>query len=129
MQEQFDVLLPVAFAIPENEAHLKTSLEHIFEPQGAAFISMASAIQYENKPKFGPSAISNLRFDAVRYDPVNLTGRLRLLYDMQLTFGCEDVIKDHHDQHSYYNFKFIPEHSLLHIESDALEAPSTADEF
>ncbi|MBD1385305.1 hypothetical protein IDJ75_08445 [Mucilaginibacter rigui] len=129
MQEQFDVSLPAAFAIPENEADLKTSLENIFAPQEPAFSSLASAIQYENKPKFGPSAISNIRFGVVHYDMAILKGRLRVTYDMQLTFGCEDVIKDHLNQHSYYNFLFIPGQALLHFEGDVTELPSTAGEF
>ena len=129
MQEQFDVSLPPAFAIPENEANLKTSLEHIFAPQEPALSSLESAIQYENKPKFGPSAISNLRLDVVHYDAVILKGRLRVTYDMQLTFGCEDLTKDHPNQHSYYNFTFNLAQAQIYFESDAPEAASTADEF
>jgi hypothetical protein len=127
--QQFDISLPAGFVIPTNNGQLIAGLNLFLSPNGIAEPGMADAIQYENKPKFGPSAISNIRFDVMRYDPVNLTGRLRLLYNMQLTFGCEDFVKDHPDQHSYYNFRFISEHSLLHFESDALGAPSTADEF
>jgi len=129
MQEQFDISFPAAFAIPENEANLKTSLEHIFAPQGPALSSLASAIQYENKPKFGPSAISNIRFEVVHLDQDILKGRLRLTYDMQLTFGCEDLIKNHPNQHSYYNFTFNLGQAQICFESDAPEAASTADEF
>jgi hypothetical protein len=129
MQQKFEVSLPAGFAIPVNTEQLKTDLGLLFDSQESALTNLGSALQYENKPKFGPSTISNLRFDVVRYDPLNLKGRLRVVYDMQLTFGCEDVIKTHHDQHSYYNFNFTPAQSLLIFESDAPDPPSTADEF
>jgi hypothetical protein len=47
---------------------------------------------------------------------------------MQLTFGCEDFVKDHLDQHSYYNFNLLSP-GLLRFISDQPEAPTTADEF
>ncbi|MES2061808.1 MAG: hypothetical protein V4456_07810 [Bacteroidota bacterium] len=127
--QQFDALLTPSFAIPENKEQLTLSLDLLLSPGSAAAPGLTSALQYENKPKFGPSAITNLRFDVVQYDPVSLKGRLRLIYDMQLTFDCEDVIKDHLNQHSYYNFRFVPAESLLHFESDTPEMPTTANEF
>lgn len=129
MQQQFDVSLPAGFVIPTSIEQLRVALELLLGFDGISKHDMLSAIQYENKPKFGPSDISNLRFDVVQYDPVNFNGSLRLLYDMQLTFGCEDAIKDHLNQHSYYNFRFILEGTLLHFESDAPEPASTANEF
>lgn len=129
MQQKFDVSLPASFAIPENKDLLKTILEQLFNLQGNALSAITAALQYENKPKFGASTISNLRFEVVRYDSLSQNGRLRVLYDMQLTFGCEDVIKTHHDQHSYYDFNFNPAMSLLQFESDTPEMPSTVDEF
>jgi hypothetical protein len=129
MQEKLDVSLPPGFAIPENKEQLTKALKLIFDLQGDALPAITAALQYENKPKFGASTISNLRFEVVRYDSLSQNGRLRVLYDMQLTFGCEDVIKTHHDQHSYYNFNFNPAMSLLQFESDTPEMPSTVDEF
>ena len=129
MQEQFDVSLPPGFTVPQNKESLTTGLGQLFNRQEAALPALVSALQYENKPKFGPSAISNLRFEVVAYHPAASNGRLRVLYDMQLTFGCEDVTKTHTDQHSYYNFKFNPGQPLLHFEGDASDALSTADEF
>jgi hypothetical protein len=129
MQQQFDVSLPPSFATPETAEQLTTALKSLFGTPETTLASLISALQYENKPKFGPSAINNLRFNVVRYDAGSLKGRLRLLYDMQLTFGCEDVIKDHLNQHSYYNFWFTPGQGLLHFESDAQDLPSTANEF
>ena len=129
MQQKFNVSLPASFIIPENKEQLKTALDHLFNPQEAALPALGSALLYENKPKFGPSAISNFRFDVVRYNSINLKGRLRVVYDMQLTFGCEDAVKTHHDQHSYYDFNFNPAQLLLMFESDAPDPPSTADEF
>ena len=129
MQQRFDIDIPGPFTIPENKESLTKVLEILFDQEESAFPVLMSAIQYENKPKFGPSAISNLRFDVVLYDLVALRGRMRIWYDMQLTFGCEDAIKDHLNQHSYYNFNFIQNKALLHIESDTPEALSTADEF
>jgi hypothetical protein len=129
MQQQFNVDLPSLFTIPENKESLARVLEILFDPEETPLSALISAIQYENKPKFGPSAISNLRYDVVQYDSITLRGRIRVGYDMQLTFGCEDAIKDHLNQHSYYNFRFIAGQSLLHVESDAPEAASTFDEF
>lgn len=129
MQQKFNVSLPASFIIPQNSEQLKTALDHVFNPQGAALPALGSALQYENKPKFGPSTISNLRFEVVAYQPDNLKGRLRIWYDMQLTFGCEDAVKTHHNQHSYYDFNFNPAQLLLMFESDAPDPPSTADEF
>jgi hypothetical protein len=129
MQERFTTLLPAGFAIPENGEQLLIGLNLIFDPQEPALSSLASAIQYENKPKFGPSAISNIRFEVVHFDQDILKGRLRLTYDMQLTFGCEDLIKNHPNQHSYYNFTFNLGQAQICFESDAPEAASTADEF
>lgn len=127
--QQFDVDLPGSFTAPENKESLAKLLNRLFDLQEAGAASLASAIQYENKPKFGPSAISNLHFDIVSYAPGTLNGRLRVTYDMQLTFGCEDLIKDHTGQHSYYNFRFDQTRALLHFKSDAPEEPSTANEF
>jgi hypothetical protein len=127
--QQFDVPLLPGFVIPKNKEQLILRLGLLLSLGGAAMPGLSSALQYENKPKFGPSAISNLRFEVIRYEPLSLKGRLRLMYDMQLTFGCEDVIKDHLNQHSYYNFSFNPGGGLLHFESDIAEMPSTADEF
>jgi len=129
MQEQFDIDFPAPFNIPENKDSLTKVLEIIFDPGERDFSVFTSAIQYENKPKFGPSAISNLRFDVVRYDLVTLRGRIRVWYDIQLTFGCEDTIKDHPNQHSYYNFTFNLAQAQICFESDAPETSSTADEF
>jgi hypothetical protein len=129
MQEKFDVLLPTGFVIPENKVAATRIIEHLFDSQGLALSDLISALQYENKPKFGPSAISNIRLEVAAYDASGLNGRLRVLYDMQLTFGCEDAVKNHLDQHSYYNFKFVPMQALLHFESDAIEIRSTSDEF
>jgi len=125
----FDVSLPTGFAIPENNEQLTLSLPLLLASDGASAPGLTSALQYENKPKFGPSAISNLRFEVVQYHPVSLNGRLRVMYDMQLTFGCEDLTKDHLNQHSYYNFWFVPAKGLLHLKSDAPEMPTTANEF
>lgn len=127
--QAFDISLPAGFTIPVNNEQVIAGLDLFLSPDGIARQDMLSAVRYENKPKFGPSAISNLRFDVLHYDPVSLKGRLRLWYDMQLTFGCEDAIKDHLNQHSYYHFGFILEGTLLHFESDAPEPASTADEF
>nr|WP_067056469.1 hypothetical protein [Mucilaginibacter sp. L294] len=127
--QQFDVPLPTGVAFPENKEQLTLSLALLLDAGGAAETALASALQYENKPKFGPSAISNLRFEVAHYDLVSLRGRIRVLYDMQLTFGCEDVIKDHLNQHSYYNLQFNPGGGLFHFESDTPEMPTTAEEF
>jgi hypothetical protein len=127
--EKFDVMLPEASIIPDTREQLVTLLEQQLQPSSPAFSNMASAIQYENKPKFGPSAISNVHFEVVSYNNSTLTGRLRIRYDMQLTFGCEDLIKDHINQHSYYNLSFRPNERVLRFESDDQEAPSTANEF
>ncbi|MES2267701.1 MAG: hypothetical protein V4520_13135 [Bacteroidota bacterium] len=129
MQQQFDIDLPAAFAASKNDEAVMRFMERLFAPQGTAFATLVSALQYENKPKFGPATISNLRFEIVRYDLVSLKGRVRVLYDMQLTFGCEDMTKDHLNQHSYYNFNFILQPAQMHFASDAPEPASTADEF
>jgi hypothetical protein len=124
--QQFEISTPVGFAMPADNEELTASLKALLSLDHTA---VTSALQYENKPKFGPSAISNLQVNVVRYDAINLKGRVRFTYDMQLTFGCEDVIKDHLNQHSYYNFELNTADGLLRLESDAPELPSTADEF
>ncbi|MBB5397374.1 hypothetical protein [Mucilaginibacter sp. AK015] len=129
MHEQFTIDLSGRFSLPETEGDLMEMLGYLFAPAQSALTDFISALQYENKTKFGPSQISNLRFYPVMYEPATVTGRIRVVYDMQLTFGCEDAVKDHLNQHSYYNFKFNPSKSCLHFESDVPEAPSAAEEF
>ncbi|MBL4678609.1 MAG: hypothetical protein JKY70_20800 [Mucilaginibacter sp.] len=129
MQQSFKTDLPVSVRAPEDPEDIQRFIDTLFEPDNRAYPALVSALQYENKPKFGPSTVSNIRFVVERFDEISLKGRLRISYDMQLTFGCEDFTKDHHNQHSYYNFNInIPDNSL-DFSTDIVEERSTADEF
>ncbi|OJW17430.1 hypothetical protein [Mucilaginibacter sp. 44-25] len=129
MQQSFNTSLPVGFSKLDSPEDILCFIEALFNPDSHAYPLLVSALQYENKPKFGPSTISNLRLSLISFDLQTLSGRLRIGYDMQLTFGCEDLVKDHVNQHSYYNFVIDIAHKNISFASDILETPSTADEF
>lgn len=129
MQQSFNIDLPAGFSTPENPGDVLCFIETLFNPDGRAYPALETALQYENKPKFGPSAISNVGFEIERFDLKTQKGRLRISYDMQLTFGCEDYTKDHRNQHSYYNFVIDISGKTIGFSTDVVEDRSTADEF
>lgn len=124
MTQTFNLPLPL---LPRNERDLTEQLDEILSSSYLADIS--TALIHENKEKFGPSAISNLSYEVVSYNPSTQKGRMRFWYDMQLTFGCEDLIKDHRKQHSYYNFIIDSADLKISFRGDEQESRSTADEF
>jgi len=118
--------LPLS-SLPQNEADLTDQLD---EALSSSYLSdVLTALIHENKEKFGPSAISNLSYEVVSYNPSSQNGRMRFWYDMQLTFGCEDLVKDHKKQHSYYNFNIDSSILKITFYGDEQESRSTADEF
>ncbi|RFZ92570.1 hypothetical protein D0C36_14210 [Mucilaginibacter conchicola] len=129
MQQSFNIDLPLGFNTPEHPDDILCFIEALFNPDSRAYPALESALQYENKPKFGPSAISHVQFVVERFDVASLKGRLRISYDMQLTFGCEDFTKDHRNQHSYYNFNIDISANHIRFSTDIIEERSTADEF
>lgn len=129
MQQSFNIALPVGFSKPDSPDDILCFIEALFNPDSRAYPSLTSALQYENKPKFGPSTITNLALKLVAFDLQTLKGRVRINYDMQLTFGCEDLVKDHVNQHSYYNFVIDIANKNISFKSDIIETPSPADEF
>lgn len=129
MQELFNVALPAGFRKPDTQEEILHTLEALLGPPSRANLSLTAALQYENKPRFGPSAITNLRFKLIDFDLQKLSGRLKVNYDMQLTFGCEDLVKDHVNQHSYYNFVIDVNRKVILFSSDVPEGPSPSDEF
>ncbi|TWR29840.1 hypothetical protein FPZ43_08270 [Mucilaginibacter pallidiroseus] len=124
MMQTFSVPLS---SFPQNEIALTEQLDEILSSSYLADIS--TALIHENKEKFGPSVISNLSFEVVSYNLSAQTGRVRFWYDMQLTFGCEDLVKDHKKQHSYYNFIIDSADLKISFRGDEQESRSTADEF
>ncbi|MFD0795258.1 hypothetical protein ACFQZX_16675 [Mucilaginibacter litoreus] len=129
MKQTFEIALPKGFTTPDNADEIANLIITLFTPDSIAYPAILSALQYENKPWFGPSLISNLQVDVIKFDTNGLTGRIKLLYDIQVTFGCEDYTKDHVGQHSYYNFKIEPSKELIYFDGEDIEQLSTADEF
>jgi hypothetical protein len=129
MQQSFYIDLPQGFSVPESPKDILCFIETLFNPDSRAYPTLEAALQYENKPKFGPATISNVSFMLERFDLNSLKGRLRISYNMQLTFGCEDFTKDHRNQHSYYNFVIDISGKNINFFTDVIEERSTSDEF
>ncbi|QXV66199.1 hypothetical protein INP83_03660 [Mucilaginibacter sp. 21P] len=129
MNQSFNIDLPEGFVKPESLDDMGKFIERLFCDNSKAYAFLQSALQYENKSKFGPSSISNTTFSIEHFDEHTLKGRMRVNYDMQLTFGCEDFTKDHRNQHSYYEFGIDLQKNTIHFDGDVIEERSTADEF
>ncbi|WP_374948478.1 hypothetical protein [Mucilaginibacter sp.] len=130
MQEKFTAYLPPAFIMPGDNEQLLAAIDALFAIGTQTFAEIVEALKQEEKEKFGSPEITNLRFEVKRYNPVTLAGRLRINYDLQLTFSCSALVNDLNNQHSYWDFFIDPETRQIHFEGEPYgDLRSTAGEL
>lgn len=130
MRESFSVPLSTEHHLPTYDSDLIDFLTTLFSSEGSANSLLFEALKQEEKEKFGSPEIENLRFELKRFDPMTFKGRLRLRYNLQLTFSCSGLVNQLVDQHSYWNFELDRSSALIHFIGDEYgDLRSTADEF
>jgi hypothetical protein len=130
MQEVFNIPLPDDLVTQQNNDQLQKAMEVIFHPGSEAYKSLIAALTEENKDKFGSSKFDNFQFEVKRFDPATQNGRLRIQYQLELTFSCSGIVNDLNNQHSYWNFETDRQSGRMHFEGDEYgDLRSTTDEF
>ncbi|MBD1393532.1 hypothetical protein [Mucilaginibacter glaciei] len=130
MKESFSTAFPDNFCIPLVSEDIIPLAGVLFSPGTEAFYLLVEALKQEEKEKFGSPEITNLRFELKRFDPVKLNGRVRLLYDLQLTFSCSALVNGLNNQHSYWNFEIDEPSKTIYFEGEEYgDIRSTVDEF
>lgn len=130
MQEKFKINLPDSFKMPADDAQVLATIEVLFAPGNSAYQLLLEALTEENKDKFGSSLFSGLQFEVKRFDPVDLNGRVRVNYKLQITFSCSAIVNDLNNQHSYWNFEIERHSNIAFFEGDEYgDLRSTSNEF
>ncbi|RYU89362.1 hypothetical protein EWM62_13615 [Mucilaginibacter terrigena] len=130
MQEKFDLALPGDFTIPRDNSRVQKNMNAIFSQGGEPYMTLVAALTEENKEKFGSPKFTGLHFEVKQFNPSLLSGRLRIKYNMELTFSCSGIINYLNNQHSYWNFKIDKALAVVRFVGDEYgDLRSTADEF
>ncbi|GGH09718.1 hypothetical protein [Mucilaginibacter phyllosphaerae] len=130
MQEKFDVALPDGCLLPQNDRQLLAVIQTVFMPGSQPYTLLINALTEENKDKFGSSEFEGLQFEIKRFDPQVLTGRLRITYQLRLTFSCSAIVNNLNNQHAYWDFTINAFTNTAHFTGEAYgDLRSTADEF
>jgi hypothetical protein len=130
MKERFKASLPANFILPTTDKELQAALTQLFNYQGRSFNNLAEALKAENREKYGLPEISNISFEVIKFEPELIKGRIRVNYNLHITFSCSAIINHQNNQHSYWDFDFNRHFNELYFVGDEYgDIRSTLDEF
>ncbi len=91
---------------------------------------MKTAIERENSIHSGCPELECFTIDRIQVDYAALTGKFRVFYDINFTFGCEGKRIPKEDRTSEWTFAYDSKHhSILFKGSPYRDLRTTADEF
>jgi hypothetical protein len=130
MKERFKASLPANFILPTTDQELQSALTQLFNDQGMSFNNLAEALKAENREKYGLPEISNISFEVIKFEPELIKGRIKVNYNLHITFSCSAIITHQNNQHSYWDFDFNKHFNELYFVGDEYgDIRSTLDEF
>jgi hypothetical protein len=130
MKERFKASLPANFILPTTDQELQAALTQLFNDQGRLFNNLAEALKAENREKYGLPEISNISFEVIKFEPELIKGRIKVNYNLHITFSCSAIINHQNNQHSYWDFDFNKHFNELYFVGDEYgDIRSTLDEF
>lgn len=98
--------------------------------QEAAHQLMKTAIEQENSVHAGSPELECFTLDRLKTNYSTLTGKFRVVYDLNFTFGCEGLKREKEDQTSEWTFQCYPNHtSILFKGPQYRDLRTTEDEF
>lgn len=112
-----------------GSADITALLHNLFTPGSNNYQQLAYELQREFKQGGSPQ-VTSIRFDRVNYDAQTLKGSLRIVLNVNFTFGCEDVTTEKKDQTSEWTFELNRKNESISFYSSPFAVErSTADEF
>lgn len=113
----------------QPEPSLSVVFDELFERNSENYRKLAYELQREFKQGGSPD-VMQINFDRIKYDHATGKGSLRIVLDIDFTFGCEDVRVEKQDQTSEWTFAVNDAANMITLHSSPFaESRSTADEF
>ncbi len=110
-------------------ADVQTILSLLFYPGTANYRALAYELQREFRQGGSPD-VTRIAFDRISFNQNTGAGKLRVILDIRLTFGCEDSVTEKKDQTSEWTFTVDAANLTIRFYSSPFaESRSTADEF
>jgi hypothetical protein len=130
MKECFKASLPPNLSLPKTNQQLQQFITALFNQPGQNLNNLVEALKAENKDKYGLPEVTNLNFQVIDFDPNLVRGRIRVNFNLIITFSCSAIITNHNNQHSYFTFDYNRHFNELYFVGDEYgDIRSTLDEF
>lgn len=116
-------------SLSQTSANIGKLLDDLFRPHTGNYQKLAYELQREFKQGGSPD-VMRLNFDRIKFDQTTGKGSLRIVLDIDFTFGCEDVRVQKQDQTSEWTFAIDKSAKTFTLfSSPYADSRSTADEF
>lgn len=110
-------------------SNIENLLNDLFRSDTDNYHKLAYELQREFKQGGSPD-VMRINFDRIKFDENTGKGSLRIVLDIDFTFGCEDMRVEKQDQTSEWTFTIDKSAKIITLYSSPYaESRSTADEF